>query len=186
MDNESILTSIKVQGGADDNKSVTETNLVDWNNWEEGGQQSPPPEESVPDELELFKDMEPTIDKTKVVHVKKTVRAAPPQSKHTASPQQMSYHPSSLDRSHNSSFNLNPKYQVEAELGVLDDDANEAGGWDDDLDENFVSQETETMIQTQKTRERERRLAEQRQKKMERDLQRAQKKQDNRIGVKIK
>ena len=166
--------SIKVQGG----ETATETNLVDWNNWEEDGSGAAKAEETdtKPDELELFKDMEPTIDKTKVIHVKQTVRAPPVSPSYSA---QMSF-----EKSHNGT-SFNPKYQVEAELGVLEDE-NGTGGWDNEIDENFISEETETMIQSNKAKERERRLAEQKQKKMERDLQRAQKRQDNRIGVKIK
>lgn len=176
IDESSLLTSIKVQG---DNYS-NETNIVDWDNWEEGGENK---DDNNPNgnadgfEAELFKDMEPVIDKAKVIHVKKTIRAPKVES-----PLLMGYSNGHLNHSTNS---LNQKYQVESELGSMEDGADD--GWGEEIDDNFISQETETMIQKNKLIEREKRLMEQKQKKLERDMLRAQKRHDSSyIGVKIK
>ena len=165
-----VLMSIKIQG----ENCSNETNLVDWNTWEDGGNKGE--DTLIEGDGGLFKDMEPTINKAKVVHIKKTIRAPIQESP-------LMLHSKVHHVNGNSLTNLNPKYQVESELGVLEDGTN---GWDDEIDENFVSKETETILQTNKLIERERRLMEQKQKKVERDILRSQKRQDTYIGVKIK
>lgn len=174
QENDENLMSIIVQG----DKCTEETNL-DWDNcnWGEG-----PAGESRPNDNHigitgvedgLFKDMEPVIDKAKVVYVRKKVLPKFGNNENTFN----------IQSNHSPSNMMNLKYQVDSELGVMDD----TNGWCEEVDEDFILKETESMLQNNRVLERERRLIEQKQKKMERELLRLKKKQDNYgIGIKIK
>lgn len=155
------LTSIKIQGNEED------VNIIDWNQWDEDDAKKQPEEEGNLED-KMFEDMEPVIDKAKMIYVKKTI-----QSPSRETPFVMPGHCNQYNGFQN--VNLDPKYQVEAELGDLGDEGSDCG-WDEDIDEKFISKETENIIQTNKALERERRIKEQKQKKLEREVRKAQKK----------
>ncbi|XP_066926076.1 receptor-binding cancer antigen expressed on SiSo cells-like [Clytia hemisphaerica] len=172
------LSTIQIQGSG----KTTDIDLVDWNNWgEDASKNEENQEESEISAVELFKDMEPTIAKAKVVHVKQTIRkpTTPTKQKSPSSPFAFQ---SKFSDSRKSRYT--PKYQVEAELGTMDD--GDEGGWDEQLDDLDINQETENMLKQNKQLERQKRAEEQRRKKLERDQHRLNRgKNETSFGVKV-
>lgn len=168
-----VPLSIQVHG----DKVTEEIKLVDWNTW---GNDKPPEEDEEEKEIpaeELFKDMEPVINKAKMVRVTKKIIA--PQRPST-SPFDFQSIPSG--RHHSSSIDFNPQYQVESELGTWED---EPSGWDNEIDETEINEQTQNMIKKNKMLEREKRAEEQKRKKLKKEQLRAQRRHESHIGVKI-
>ncbi|XP_065668672.1 receptor-binding cancer antigen expressed on SiSo cells isoform X2 [Hydra vulgaris] len=157
-----IPTSIMVDNG----KNSVEVNLTDWNTWEDEEKHDDMNNEQ---EIDLFRDMQPVINKAKVVVVKKKVK--PPPMINELNTYQIA-----------DSSNFKPQYQVNSELGLWED---ESSAWGDDLDDSEISQETDIMLKRTKQLEREKRSQEQRRKKLEKEQMRNEKKPEGHIGVKL-
>ena len=69
------------------------------------------------------------------------------------------------------------------ELGTLEDETTSA--WDDGMDDQEISEQSENILKYNKQLEREKRAQEQKRKKVEKERLRALKKSDSHIGVKI-
>ena len=69
------------------------------------------------------------------------------------------------------------------ELGTLEDETTSA--WDDGMDDQEISEQSENILKYNKQLEREKRAHEQKRKKVEKEQLRALKKSDSHIGVKI-
>jgi len=166
---DAVPFSIQIQGGKN---NITEIPLVDWNKWDDNEENEKPLEDNIAEEL--FKDMEPVINKAKVVHVKKKLI-----SKQVSDP-------FAFNRSTRIGSDSSTKYQVNNELGVWEDNERHNDGWvDEDFNDFDINQQTESMLKYNKQSEREKRSQEQLLKKIEKEKLRATKKQDTKLAVKI-
>ena len=75
-------------------------------------------------------------------------------------------------------------FYFQAELGTMDD--GDEVGWDEQLDDLDINEETENMLKQNKQLERQKRAEEQRRKKLEREQHRLNRsKNETSFGVKI-
>ncbi|XP_038062850.1 receptor-binding cancer antigen expressed on SiSo cells-like [Patiria miniata] len=119
-------------------------------------------------EMDYFSDMAPTLKKTVLIRKKDRTRAGLPNS----------------GMSNRLSMNVDITPIASSELSTWDEDND--GTWEDETSAVDLSWDADRVIKEKKQAERDRRSAEQHRKKMEREQQRAMKKDGGKLAVKLK
>ncbi|XP_071806592.1 receptor-binding cancer antigen expressed on SiSo cells-like [Asterias amurensis] len=124
------------------------------------------PAEDIP-EMDYFSDMAPTMKRTVLIRKKDRGRGGLPNS----------------GISNRLSMNVDVTPMASSELSTWDDNE---GTWEDEAGAIDLSWDADRVIKEKKQAERDKRAAEQHRKKMEREAQRAVKKDTSKLAVKLK
>ncbi|XP_078254380.1 receptor-binding cancer antigen expressed on SiSo cells [Rhinoraja longicauda] len=157
--------------------------VEDWSSWDEdgptsikieGGNGNPTTQQNgtgEPEEPDYFKDMTPNIRKPQKIIIKKK------EPLHFGVPDGTSGFSTRLAPSQDIPFS-----QPSPELGDFDTWQENINAWEEEGDATW---EAEEVLRQQKLAEREKKSAEQQRKKVEKDAQRLQRKEQNKIAVKL-
>ncbi|XP_022109549.1 receptor-binding cancer antigen expressed on SiSo cells-like [Acanthaster planci] len=190
-----LASNISTPAAADNSLSERNEDIADWDDWDyagaptdiiiepnnpsigptaaEGGALAPvgggvsPHDDDIP-EMDYFSDMAPTLKKTVLIRKKDRSRAGLPNS----------------GVSNRLSMNVDITPVASSELSAWDDEMD--GTWEDEASALDLSRDADRVIKEKKQAERDRRAAEQHRKKMEREAQRAFKKDGGKLAVKLK